>query len=111
MVAFALFSSLVLSSAVISVLASLAFYVASRMMILFIMTAERISASSTIPGMRQVIDTISTLMPRLDLFAHSDWLVYGVDDKFSYALLFGQAFLFVSLLLALCVIDFRKKQF
>jgi len=110
-VGFALFASLILSSAVVSVLATLAFYVASRMMILFIMTAERVSASGKMSGVRQTIDGISTLMPRLDLFAHSEWLVYGMHEKYSFALLIGQTCLFVSLLITLCIVDFRKKQF
>jgi ABC-type transport system involved in multi-copper enzyme maturation permease subunit len=110
-VGFALFASLILSSAVVSVLATLAFYVASRMMILFIMTAERVTASGKMPGVRQTIEGISTLMPRLDLFAHSEWLIYGMHEKYPFSLLMGQTCLFVSLLILLCIFDFRKKQF
>lgn len=108
-VAFALFASLILSSAVISVLASLAFYVAARMMILFIMTAER--TANEILGTREILEWLAVFMPRLDLFVHSEWLVYGWEEKYSLTLLASQTLLFVTLLLTLCMSDFRKRQF
>lgn len=110
-VAFALFTSLILSSAVVSVLACIAFYVSSRMMILFLMTAERTTDADKIPGIRKIIEWISTLVPRLDLFSHSDWLVYGMHEKYPFSILAFQTVLFLALLLTLCMIDFRKKQF
>lgn len=110
-VAFALFASLIMKSAVVSVLASLAFYVLSRMMILFVMTAERSSGSQMIPYLADLLQWISLLIPRIDLFGKSEWLIYGVDDGFNAGILLMQAALYVSLLMIMCILDFRKKQF
>lgn len=112
-VAFALFASFIMNSAVVSVLASLAFYVLSRMGILFVMTAER-GGRGDFAWLSDVLETISVVMPRLDLFSKSEWLIRGVDGSShspSFDLVILQACIYVLLLLVMCIIDFRKKQF
>lgn len=113
-VAVALFSSFTLRSAVSSVLTSLAFYVLSRMMGFFIATA-----SSTMlfkdAGLNalaeQAMKGFAIFVPRLDFFAKSEWLVYGVESAEHIWLMVLQAGVFVPLLVLAAIIDFRGKQF
>ena len=107
-VAFALFASLIMKSAVISVLASLAFYTLSRMIILFIMTAER---SSNMPLLRELLDSVLLVMPRMDLFSKSEWLIYGSVKGLHMDYIILQTLLYTSFLSVMCMLDFRKKQF
>lgn len=110
-VAFSLFASLIMKSAVISVLASLAFYTLSRMMILFVMTAERSAGSSSIPFLPEFLDNVSLVIPRVDLFSKSEWLIHGTNNELYFYQILSQAALYITLLVIMCMLDFRKKQF
>ncbi len=113
-IAVSLFASLTLKSAVGSVLAGFGFYTLSRMMGFFLATAESgvlFSHSELNQTIRFIIDAISLLIPRLDFFAKSDWLIHsirGIEDVY----LFGaQALIFIPLLVLASIIDFKRKQF
>ena len=54
---------------------------------------------------------ISIFMPRLDFFAKSDWLIYGVKSPVDIHLFFAQALVFIPLLILATIADFRRKQF
>ncbi len=111
-VALALFSAFTMRSAVTSVLGCMGFYVLSRMMAFFVVTSQ--SGMFNDPKfivLKWSLQAISTLLPRLDFFAKSDWLVYGFNAAIDWQLFVAQAFIFVPLLLAATMIDFRKKQF
>ena len=110
-VAFALFASLIMKSAVVSVLASLAFYVLARMIILFVMTAERGAAGADLAFLSDFLEWVALIIPRIDLFSKSEWLIYGLGESFALHHLLGQTLLYVSLLLIMCMMDFRKRQF
>jgi ABC-type transport system involved in multi-copper enzyme maturation permease subunit len=113
-VAIALFASFTLKSGVSSVLASLAMYTISRMIGFFLATLKsgmifhseilHMSAKWTITG-------ISTIIPRLDFFAKSSWLIYGPKSYEDALLCLYQAAIFIPLLVAASVIDFKRKQF
>lgn len=113
-VSIALFAALTLRSGVGSVLASLAIYALSRMMGFFVLTTksgmlfdeQKINAGAT-----WVMKIISIVVPRQDFFAKTHWLIYGpksYDDLWLFVL---QAAIFIPLLLAAAVIDFKRKQF
>lgn len=111
-VALALFSAFTLKSAVASVLACMGFYVLSRMMEFFVMTAE----SGIVHGreylmLNYVLTAISTLVPRLDLFTKSEWLIYGFNTPQDWQVFVVQVVIFVPLLLLASIADFRRKQF
>lgn len=113
-VAIALFSAFTLKSAVSSVMASLGFYVLSRMMGFFIATSNSslLFRSSELNQMSEfVMKTLAIFVPRLDFFAKTEWLVYGLDSDGELYRLLIQAAIFIPLLLAAAVIDFRRKQF
>lgn len=113
-VSIALFASLTIKSGVATVLASLGIYALSRMMGFFLAT----SSSGTIfkeheinVGTQWLMGGISLVVPRLDFFAKSNWLIYGARSYEDLALVVVQAGVFIPLLLAASVIDFKRKQF
>lgn len=113
-VAVALFSAFTLKSAVSSVMASLGFYVLSRMMGFFIATVNssilfRDQQWNTIS--KFVMEHLAIFVPRLDFFAKSQWLAYGIMEDAEVWHFAVQAAIFIPLLLAATVIDFRRKQF
>lgn len=112
-VGLALFASLTLKSGVTSVLASLGFYVVSRMMAFFVATGDSPVASKDEVSMalNWLIKAISTIIPRLDFFGQTEWIVYGVKswEPFFHALM--QMGIFLPLLLLAAAIDFQRKQF
>jgi ABC-type transport system involved in multi-copper enzyme maturation permease subunit len=113
-VSVALFAALTIKSGVGTVLASLAIYTLSRMMGFFLATTssggvfrqQEIDMSA-----RVLMDSISFIVPRLDFFAKSNWLIYGARSYEDAYLVAIQAGVFIPLLIAASVIDFKRKQF
>jgi ABC-type transport system involved in multi-copper enzyme maturation permease subunit len=111
-VALALFSAFTLKSAVSSVLACMGFYVMSRMMAFFVVTSESgMAHGAWTDPLKYVLKAISTIVPRLDFFAKSEWLIYGFNTNQDWILYLVQAAVFVPLLLAASILDFKNKQF
>ncbi|MDE3038866.1 MAG: hypothetical protein KGJ21_10520 [Pseudomonadota bacterium] len=111
-VALALFSALTLKSAVASVMGCMGFYVLSRMMAFFVVTAKSgMVAGKKFVVLKWALVAISTLVPRLDFFAKTKWLVYGFDSPQGWEVFVLQAAIFVPLLLLASIADFRRKQF
>jgi ABC-type transport system involved in multi-copper enzyme maturation permease subunit len=111
-VALALFSAFTMRSAVTAVLGCMGFYVLSRMMAFFVFTSNSGMFNDVkFIGLKWALQAISTLLPRLDFFAKSDWLVYGFLSQQDWQVCIAQAFIFVPLLLAATMIDFRRRQF
>ncbi|MDX1974044.1 MAG: hypothetical protein SFT92_00025 [Rickettsiales bacterium] len=111
-IALALFSALTLRSAVMSVLVCMGFYVLSRMMAFFLIAAE----STKIQGgeyllFKYILTLISSLVPRLDLYSKTEWLVYGFDTPQEPWLFVTQTAIFIPLLLLASMMDFKRKQF
>jgi len=114
MVAIALFASFTLSSAVTAVLASMGLYIAGRMMAFFVATSEShmlFRDNLLNETLRFIIESTSIIIPRLDLFTQSEWLVYGVlrPEETSIALL--QVLIYIPLLILAATIDFKRKEF
>lgn len=111
-VSLALFSAFALRSAVTSVLGCMGLYVVSRMMVFFVMTAENPMFNNfRYVWLRFLLEGISSLVPRLDFFGHSEWLVYGLRTGMEWHLFVLQAAIFVPLLLVASILDFKRKQF
>lgn len=113
-VAIALFAAFTLRSATSSVLMSLGFYTLSRMIGFFTATAK----SGILFGdyrinmvFRWVIDAISMVLPRLDFFGKSNWLIYGPAHSNDLHFFAIQAAIFIPLLIVASIIDFKRKQF
>lgn len=112
-VALALFSAFTLRSAVTSVLATMGFYVLSRMMAFFIVTSQSgmVSTDFKYIILKYALQGISTMVPRLDMFAKSEWLVYGYNSTQDWVVFVVQVAVFVPLLVLASIADFRRKQF
>lgn len=113
-IALALFAGFTLRSAVSSVMVTLGFYVLGRMMAFFLLTLENptilvnLRVSQWVEGL---LTGLAIIIPRLDLFAQTDWLVYGVTHSTDVVLMMAQSACFIPLLLVAAVIDFLRKEF
>lgn len=113
-VAMALFSAFTLRSAVSAVMASLGFYVLARMMGFFIATTHSgmlFKEQAVNITTKFILNFVSTIVPRLDFFAKTDWLVNGVLTHQEIYLYIAQTCFFTPLLLLAAIADFQRKQF
>ncbi len=115
LIAIALLTSLILKSAVTSILATLGFYILSRMMAFFVLTIKIPDASLDFSNWQTFLNAVLKLMsfifPRLDLFAKSDLLIYGVMDYQYIIITCIQGLIYIPLLTFMSFSDFNKKQF
>lgn len=113
-VSMALFAALTIKSGVGTVLASLAMYALSRMMGFFLIATGSASAFTDAKvnlGAKWLMSGISLIIPRLDFYAKSNWLIYGVKSYEDLTLFLLQTAVFVPLLLAASIVDFKRQQF
>lgn len=115
LISFATLASLILRSAISAVLASLGFYIISRMMGFFVLTIKlpkSFADLSTADGiMKSLLKVLSVAFPRLDLFANSEWLIYGVTDFSNITLIIVQSLIYIPLMIFMSFYDFNNKQF
>jgi ABC-type transport system involved in multi-copper enzyme maturation permease subunit len=119
-IAFSLACSLILRSAVSSVLVSFGFYFISRMMGFFTtiltknMAGDFLSFNWFIKGF---LESSGMLVLRLDLYGKSRWLIYGTDNDPNLWLwdvvpiFVAQSAVYIPLLLFMAMFDFRRRQF
>ncbi|MDA9231412.1 hypothetical protein N9O56_02455 [Rickettsiales bacterium] len=115
LISVAVLSSLILKSAVTSILATLGFYILSRMMAFFVLTVDlptkMIDFNNITASLDSLLKLISFIFPRLDLFAHSNMLIYGVNDYQFIIITCVQSLIYIPLLAFMSFSDFNKKQF
>jgi hypothetical protein len=114
MIGVALFASFTLRSATGSVLVSLGIYVLSRMMAFFLMTAAAgFSLGSPLLKtlMVSLLNIVSVIVPRLDLFGKTEWMIYGVSHPQEIMLIILQSLIFTPLLITAAIMDFSRKEF
>lgn len=112
---FTLAAALVLERAVTATLAGLAFYTAARLMT-FVMGVveahERMGGGGPLADVLGWIATaIAAVVPRLDLFAHTGWLVHGIDDPAPVLVAVAQLAVAGPLLIAVAALDLSRKRF
>jgi len=100
--ALALFAAISLGGAPAAALTSLAIYSLARLSSFFILMAQ---ASK---GWHLAMLLLSLLIPRLDMFTQSEWLVYG-PQFVVWQLMLPQTVVFVILLLAATVYDLKGR--
>jgi ABC-type transport system involved in multi-copper enzyme maturation permease subunit len=107
----ALFFAMVLPSATVSALATVAFYVLARMMgqLLGILTIGGMGVWGEIMG--AAVKTISVIIPRFDLMTQTSWLIYGPQGHEGFAFLLAQTGVFSFLVVSAAVIDLVRRQF
>ena len=112
MVLTALFFSLALTSAVANVLACFGFYVLARMIGLLTGIAPSTTADSPVLYfVGQVMEAISIVIPRLDLFGQTSWLIYGVGGEIGLSVIAIQALVYAPMIVAAAVFDMKRWQF
>lgn len=117
MISFALLASLILKNSFSSIMATLGFYIISRLMGMFVMainlpakvTSETFELSSRSFGL--ALKLLSVVFPRLDLFGQSEWLNYGVTDFSNLKIILFQSLIYIPLMIFMAFHDFKKKQF
>lgn len=113
--AFAVFSSIILRSAVSSVLLSFGLYLISRMMGFFLYVVDapgKYELTSWQFYTQKFLKFGSYIFPRLDLYGKTEWLIYGVSKlNENWWLFLVQTLIYTPILLTAAAIDFRKKQF
>jgi len=113
-VAVSLFCAFTLRSAVTSTIASMGFYVVARMMGFFIAMSQTgyiFGQQSLNTVLIYALKLLSIIMPRLDSFARSDWLIYGLNNLGELKLYAIQAVILIPLLIFVTIVDFSRKQF
>ncbi len=112
-VTFAILATLILNNAFSAILASIGFYILSRMMGIFVLTIDLPSKYSDFLGnfLPSILKIISIAFPRLDLYSKSEWLTYGVADFSDIKIILLQSLVYIPLLLFMSFHDFGKKQF
>lgn len=111
---FSFLSSLILGSAVSAVLASFGFYLVSRLMgfaTAYIILPNNIQNYDATSFMELILKGFSIVLPRLDLFTKSKWLVYSEVDLDSLQIVFIQSLIYLPFLLLMTILDFKRKQF
>ncbi len=112
-ITFALLASLILKNSFSAILASFAFYLISRLMGMFVMAIEMPQdiAHAKNQFFATILKILSAVFPRLDLFAQSSWLVYGIKDFSSFYIISCQFLIYLPLMIFMAFHDFKKKQF
>lgn len=113
MAGFALFVTLGGKPPLAGVLAALGFYALARMLgvLLAITRSELRGGGEFNSWMNGIVEALGMLLPRLDLFAASRWLVYGVEAPETAVLVAVQGALYAALLAAAAVFDVTRRQF
>ncbi len=117
MISFALLASLILKNSFSSIMASIGFYIISRLMGMFVMAinlpakvnSETFEFSARSFGL--MLKLLSVIFPRLDLFGQSEWLNYGITDFGNLKIILFQSLIYIPLMIFMAFHDFKKKQF
>ncbi|QBE66678.1 ABC transporter permease [Pseudoduganella lutea] len=109
--AFAVFCTLTLQHALPSLCATAGFYLLARSV-----TALQVAGHGTggDAGQRVIAagtDALALLLPRLDAFARSEWLLYGTGTMADAGFVAGQSAIYVALLAACALFDLYRKEF
>jgi hypothetical protein len=108
-VAVAIFAGLMLERATSCVIFSLGFYALSRLMGLFLGIRDFMAGARDVRPSDYVLDALALIIPRLDLFAQTEWLVYGQGAPL--LLPYAQGAVFLGLVLAASTFDLTRRQF
>ncbi|CAK8162540.1 putative ABC transporter permease [Candidatus Xenohaliotis californiensis] len=114
MMAFTFLAAMLLKSSTVAVLVACCFYISSRMMGFFIALDEGnllLGGGLFYRSLYNILQFIAVVMPRLDLFGKSEWLLYGVKNMKDILFYQIQSFVYIPLLLAISFFDITRKDF
>lgn len=111
----ALFCAVTFERAVVTVLAGGALYVFARLGSLLTAIADnrsfRIVGEVWSNSLDWVLRAAVAIMPRLDLFSQTRWLIHGPTDDSGWTIMLVQAAVILPLLVTATMFDFRRKRF
>jgi hypothetical protein len=114
-ITFSLLAALILKSAVSAVMASLGFYIISRMMGFFVLSVKIPQSLSDFASTDRILHStlkiISIVFPRLDLYGKSEWLIYGAVNLTDIYVIIAQSIIYIPLMIFMAFYDFNRKQF
>jgi hypothetical protein len=96
------------------VLGSFGFYIISRIMgfaVSSIIIPSKINNVDLNIVLELTLKGLSSLLPRLDLFTQSKWLIYTDASSSALGLVASQSAIYIVLIMLMSVFDFNKKQF
>ena len=112
LLAFALFVAIILKNPIISIIATITFYILGRMIGFFLYFTERqVSIKADVLDfiMHKFIYYISAILPRLDSFSKSSWIISNDFALSEVAII--QALIFIPFVLIMAVFDLKRKEF
>jgi len=111
-VAFAMFAGLTFARSVPTVFATVGFYALARSLgfLTGITSSVYRSQTGTNEVLNPYIDFLALVLPRLDLFSQSAWLIYDLEPVLIW-ILPVQTLLYVALLLFAADFDLRRRRF
>jgi hypothetical protein len=109
--AFALFCTLALQYALPSLCATFGFYVLARGMASLQLANHGAAQDAGQRAMAAGIDALAFVLPRLDAFARSEWLLYGTGTAADLGFVAAQSAIYVALLAGAALFDLTRKEF
>lgn len=91
-----------------AVCAVAAFYVLARDLHVVLLLAQRAENYSELGSAGPVVQFIAAIVPRLDLFTRTDWLLGAVPTLSAYAMVGAQALVYFLLAGSVAVLDLRR---
>ncbi|MBI1328163.1 MAG: hypothetical protein GC136_11065 [Alphaproteobacteria bacterium] len=107
----AFFFALVLPSAVLTIMATLGFYLLCRMLGALLMIIQKHVVGGKWGFLNNIMEGVSILIPRFDLVADSGWLLYGVQNIEYMPWFLAHGCLFMVILVVASYLDLTQKQF
>lgn len=109
--AFAMCVGIILERAIPTVFATAAFYALARLVSFFLGIVVNGDLDQINRATNPVMVAVAMVIPRLDLFSQTNWLVYGLGPQDKFYVMPLQAALYVPLLLFMAAFDLRRKDF
>ncbi len=112
MINVAFFFAMILSSAATASMAVFGFYILSRLMGQILGIIDTGNKIYNLPILEKAIQLISSIMPRLDLFGQTSWLVYGAPETgISIGFIVFQTLLFTIIVIFAALLDLKWREF
>lgn len=113
LISFSLLASLILKNSFSAIITSFAFYIISRLMGMFVLAIKlpQNIEQAKYDFIGFSLKILSAIFPRLDLFAQSKWINYGISDFGNLKLIAIQVLIYIPLMIFMSFHDFKKKQF
>ena len=106
--------SLIYENVIISILSSIAFYSLSRIIGFFVIISNNdisMYHSSVNTPIILLLKFLSLILPRLDLFSKSQWLIYDSPNITDISIMSLQAIIYIPLIISIALYDIHKKRF